>query len=724
MSTYEDKPSEIREDLLKYAQKVCRNGLDTPLPPLREINHEIPVIDLHKKYYWRPSRCPDPLLDQWVKKKEAYVASGRWLPKPVSNAMPMMMIPKPRKAGEPLRLRMVCDLRERNSNTRKLSSPLLHIDGILRRVSSSKYRSTIDLADAYEQVRVVPEHVDRTAMNTPSGTMVSLVMQQGDCNASATFQMIMTRIFAPYLGDFMDVYLDDIIIYSNSLEEHIHHVKMIIDMLDREKFYVSEKKLHFLQKELHLLGRVVSDNGIRMDPDKVDALCRWKVPTNRDLLRGFLGSAGYLADDIDRVRIPMGVLTELTGDTVPFRWEYTHQRAFEDIKNAAMVCKDHNRRPLTYDPDAPPINVVTDGCVTAGVISQGDDWRTAKVAACYSAKLNSAQQNYPVHEIEMLAGVETMLRYKDILQGAKFLRFTDHKGLVTLLQQKDLLGRQARWLEKLSRFDFEVVYVPGPENLLSDALSRLYSNEQPGTVRARSEYTYHDVIDNDNMPAHAVTMPVHVGMEGEATLMAVTRGRARRQPTGNSGARKDTALPGERQEGGSDTVRTKTTEIPSINKNSVSSTASGTNKGKPTIRIPARKSTLNERPTTDTQAPTVSNKSGDNDTHQSKELAQTTNESPPPLVDLLKHGIDNLDITTATRGRYHEDPLFRNIVERPKEHKNFRLHDGLLFTKIHETDRLCIPNITFGNRNIREALISEAHSLLAHLGSKKTLDYL
>ncbi|KAJ3558319.1 hypothetical protein NP233_g11531 [Leucocoprinus birnbaumii] len=332
MTTYEDKLEEVKSGLLNYAKKVCRDRLDTPLPPLREINHEIPLIDPNARYSWRPSRCPDALLDQWVKKKEAYIRSGRWIPKPVPNASPMLLIPKPRKPGEPIKLRTVCDVRQRNSNTRKLSSPLPDIDGILRRVASAKYRSTIDLADAYEQIRVKPEHVDRTAMATPSGTMISLVMQQGDCNASATFQMVMTRIFAPYIGDFLDVYLDDIIIYSNSLEEHVRHVKTVIDILEKERFYVSEHKLHFLEKELRILGRFVSDEGIRMDPDKVDALNKWKVPTNRDLLRGFLGSAGYLADDINGVRIPMGVLSELTGDTVPFRWEYTHQRAFEDVK--------------------------------------------------------------------------------------------------------------------------------------------------------------------------------------------------------------------------------------------------------------------------------------------------------------------------------------------------------------------------------------------------------
>jgi hypothetical protein len=104
-----------------------------------------------------------------------------------------------------------------------------------------------------------------------------------------------------------------------------------------------------------------------------------------------------------------------------------------------------------------PIFLITNGNATgvAGVIAQGADWKLARIAAFYSAKLNSAQQNYPVHEIEMLAGIETMLRHRDILQGAKFIWITDHKGLIYLLKQKDLSGHQARWMEKISKFNFD-----------------------------------------------------------------------------------------------------------------------------------------------------------------------------------------------------------------------------------------------------------------------------
>ena len=215
------------------------------------------------------------------------------------NAIPMMFLKKPSKGGEPPQLRIVSDLRAHNANTHKKSSPLPDMEGILRRAARAKYQSIIDGQDAYEQICITPEHVNRTTMTTPDGNMVSHVIQQGDCNAPAMYQALMNHLFSTHLGRFMDIYLDDIMIYSDSLKEHVWHVKLVLDVLKREKLYLSKHKLQFLCTKMRILGRIVDDEGIRMDPDKVDALVWWKTPTNRDLLRGFLGAAGFLADDID-----------------------------------------------------------------------------------------------------------------------------------------------------------------------------------------------------------------------------------------------------------------------------------------------------------------------------------------------------------------------------------------------------------------------------------------
>ncbi len=186
--------------------------------------------------------------------------------------------------------------------------------------------------------------------------------------------------------------------------------------------------------------------------------------------------------------------------------------------------RDHHRVPLCYAEGTPPIWMITDGCSTgvSGLVAQGAEWKTAHIAAFYSAKLNPAQQNYATHEVELLAGLETMLRHCDLLQGAKFKWVTDHKGLTYFLNQKNLSGRQARWLEKISSFNFEVVYVPGTKNVVADALSHIYSNDAPGTVRARSEYTYHDVV-NDDVDIIKDDLPILAGLEARALGQRRTR---------------------------------------------------------------------------------------------------------------------------------------------------------------------------------------------------------
>lgn len=297
---------------------------EVPLPPLHEINHRIPLIDERKKYPWRPARCPEALRPLWNEKREAYLRTGKWKMTMAANMCLLMIIPKPSKPGEPLCIHIVSDLRPRNENTVKMASPLPVIEGVYRRVASCKYKSIIDISNAFEQQRVEPEDIAKTAVNTPDGNMVSLVVQQGDCNAPASFQALMCHILAPHLGICMDAYLDDIVIYSNSIEQHMLDLQSLQDILLQAKLYLNDKKVQFFAKELKILGRVISKKGIRMDPDKVDSLAKWKTPTNRDLLRGFLGVAGYLADDIDRIQIPMGKLFKLTKDSVLYRWTDTH----------------------------------------------------------------------------------------------------------------------------------------------------------------------------------------------------------------------------------------------------------------------------------------------------------------------------------------------------------------------------------------------------------------
>lgn len=140
----------------------------------------------------------------------------------------------------------------------------------------------------------------------------------------------------------MDVYLDDIIVYSNNLKDHLEQVRLIIDILKKEKFYLGEIKVHFLAKELKVLRQIVDHHGIHMDPDMVDAILKWLTPTNKDLLLSFLGLLGWLVDDIAKIHIPMGQLSALTGSMTPAHWTYIEQCAFEEAKALVSNCHSNH----------------------------------------------------------------------------------------------------------------------------------------------------------------------------------------------------------------------------------------------------------------------------------------------------------------------------------------------------------------------------------------------
>ncbi|TFY69679.1 hypothetical protein EVJ58_g270 [Rhodofomes roseus] len=781
----EDDLQKYRDTLREYAQSISTNAMNSPLPPLRDINHTIPLIDDDMIYSWRPSKCPEALRPMWNEKREAYLNTGRWRMTNARNTSPMLLLTKPGtgKNGVPPRLRTVIDLRQRNKNTKKLPSPLPDMEGILRRVSRRPYRSMIDGKDAYEQIRVAPDHVDRTAMATPDGSMVSLVLQQGDCNAVATYQSLMNHIFGSYIGDFMDVYLDDIIIYSNTVEDHLRHVQLVIDALRAEKFYLSADKQKYFCRDAKILGRIVDDFGIRMDPEKVDSILTWKIPTNKELLRGFLGSVGYLADDIATIRIPMGILTSLIGSDSSFKWDHTHQRAFDEVKQLVQAHREHHRMPLDYSHGADPIWLVTDGSHggIAGIVCQGPDFRTGRIAAFFSAKLTAAQSNYAVHEIEMLAGVEAMLRHRDILQGCDFTWVTDHKGLTHLWTQKNLSGRQARWMEKLSEFSFDIEYVPGVENVLADALSRIYSNDAPGTVRAPSEYTQFD--ETSMVPAQlnavGISAPVFAGLEAMAvrtrsatgtttrsvSTKTVIDARGRRDthlakrvvpapkpspPALQKPASKARSAPKKRvalkdlpppETGRPETSREFAKRITRVTLHGprAQRQEGGNLAGSAQTRSTQPEPTSNgSAQTRSTQPEPTSNEHRPRQAWVSDELEGLSPEAQDAvltdehehltrdhgLVEHLASELEGVDLAAEVRNRYQEDPFFDDILRNPKHFKNFSIQDGLIFLKDNSTERMCLPNVTSNGRSVREIAIRHAHSLLAHLGATKTLGYL
>jgi len=594
------------------------------------------------------------------------------------------MIPKVSSNGEKPRLRTVFNKREQNTNTHKLALPLPDIEEILREVSKHKYRSLIDGRDAYEQIRVIPEHVPLTLFTTPDGTMESLVMQQGDCNAGATYQTLMNHIFASHIGVFMYVYLDDIIIFSDSVEKHIEHVKTVFNILRKERLFLSPNKMQFFANELKILGHVIDDKGIRMDPHKVDKVVNWKTPTNKDLLRSFIGAVGFLAPDCKGIRIPMGHLSSLTAETRLWKWDDTAQRSFEKVKQIVHEHRDNRRKALDYRTGADPIYVTTDGCLTGGggYVSQGKDLVSANVVAFWSGKWNAAQQNYPVHEQELLALVETLKHFRGVLHGTKFTVRTDHKALEHFMKQKNLSPRQHRWIDVLSEFDFGIQYIPGDTNGLADALLRVYSDEPQGVVRAESE-----LIDEGKDVRTEVLPRVHP-IYVETYLLSLL----------NIATRRSTQLADK------PAPRYKETRDQRPQKTSVESEQDAPKEAEPTIKDlePVPEPAL-----------------------EPMEPKQPVNMSTPSSGGLLEMSSNlGTSFPDCIRDRYSEDEFFRPILVNPEEFTNFRVDGGLIFFRSEGVEMIAIPNVQVSGQSVREILIRQGHSILAHLGDEKTATYL
>jgi hypothetical protein len=515
--------------------------------------------------------------------------------------------------------------------------------------------------------------------------MESLVMQQGDCNAGATYQTLMNHIFASYLGVFIYVYLDDIIIFSDTIEDHVKHVRIVFDILRREKLYLGPSKMQFFAEELRILGHVIDDKGISMDPHKVDKVLNWKVPTNKELLRSFIGAVGFLAPDCKGIRIPMGHLSGMTSESRPWRWDDTAQRSFDNVKKIVNEHRNQRREALDYSTSAPPIWVTTDGCLTGGggYVSQGADPNDAKVVGFWSGKWNSAQQNYPVHELELLALVETLKRFRGILHGTQFTVQTDHKALIHLKNQRDLSPRQHRWLDVLNEFDFEIAYIPGNTNGFADALSRIYSDEPEGVVRADSEYV--NDLDEPIRGKRPKTHPIYV----DAGLIAVMNAEVRRS--------------------------SRLADKPGLNYKE-------TKGRKPKVEVE------DESPTAVQDFPDrIETEEESDDTAIEDEMRDLPYvKDTSDTAEKLFRTIANQDepFPGCLKGRYEEDPTFKPILENPENFTNFEIKDDLIFFRSEGVRRLAIPDVKINDQSIRETIIRQGHSLLAHLGGHKTVTYL
>jgi len=364
-------------------------------------------------------------------------------------------------------LRLCVDYRELNKRMVKNKYPLPRIDDMFDQLSGARVFSQLDLATGFHQLRVAEDSIPKTAFRTYAGSYEWLVMPFGLTNAPAYFVNLMNRVFRRMLNKFVVVFVDDILVYSKTEEEHRVHLRRVLETLRKHQLKAKFSKCHFWRSEVRFLGHVVSAQGISVDPAKVAAVQDWRRPRNATDIRSFLGLAGYYRKFIQNFSSIAAPLTALTRKDVNFVWDAKCEGAFVKLKECLTSA------PVLVLPEGSEgFTVYTDACGTGlgAVLMQ-----KGKVVAYGSRQLKTHEKRYATHDLELAAIVFALKIWRHYLLGERFELFTDHKSLKYLFSQKDLNLRQQRWLEFLASYDFDIAYTPGKGNVVADALSRRHA---------------------------------------------------------------------------------------------------------------------------------------------------------------------------------------------------------------------------------------------------------
>ncbi len=387
------------------------------------------------------------------------------------------------------------------------------------RLQGASFFTKLDLHNAYHLVCIREGDEWKTAFNTPRGPFEYCVLPFGLSNAPAVFQALVNDVLRDMLDQLIYVYLDDILIFSlsrdYSLQEHIQHVRRVLQRLLENGLYVKTEKCVFHAQSVPFLGYIVSDEGMHMDPDKIHAVVDWPTPDSRKALQRFMGFANFYWHFIRSFSQLAAPLTALTSIKTLFRWSSAAEAAFTKLKgcfvSAPILIAPDPSRQFVVEVDASEVGV-------GAILSQrsSSDYKMHP-CAYFSHRLSPAERNYDIEQ--------SSLPWRNSVQwlegsGVPFIIWIDHKNLEYIKSAKRLNSRQARWALFFGRFDFSICYRPGSKNIKPDALSRIFDHsDRP---------SFSEPIVPQRIFVSAVTWEVMGGPHG------LTRGNASiRMPTGS-----------------------------------------------------------------------------------------------------------------------------------------------------------------------------------------------
>ena len=414
-----------------------------------------------------PRRIPASIKEQVERQKEQMMRDGVIEPSDSPWCSPVVLARK--KDGS---FRFCVDMRAVNSVTRGLAHPLPRVDDALDSLAGARWYTTLDLATGYWQVEIAPEDREKTAFTTGRGLHQFRVMAMGLKNAGGTFQRLMELVLAGLDTRTCLVYLDDIILFNKTEQEHLETLRDVFGRIREAGLKLKPQKCHLARSEVTFLGHSVSEAGVKPDPRNVDKVLTWPEPATDSDMNSFLGLCGYYANFIEgyaEIAKPLRNAAITPGRVV---WTAEMRHAFTQLKGILAS------PPVLSLPRFQGTFVLyTDACNTTvgSVLTERIDDEERVIA--YDSKVLTKQQiKWPTYDKELWAVVHAIRRFRQYTTGAKFLVVTDHKPLANIPRsiavERDGTGRRGRWAVELSSFEFDVKIKAGAEHGNADALSR------------------------------------------------------------------------------------------------------------------------------------------------------------------------------------------------------------------------------------------------------------
>jgi hypothetical protein len=496
------------KDLVAEFADVFPDELPAALPPPRGEQHEINLVPGAELPKPRGMRLSHAMMQELQRQIARLLELGLIRPSKSPLGAGVFFV---KKADDTFRL--VCDWRGLNAITVKDATCVPHADDLFDELGSSRVFTILDQWSGFNQVLMKESDIWKTAMKTPIGNFEWMVMGFGLTNAPATFQRLMTTVLRKFLGKFVVAFQDDLVVHSQSHEEHVGHLRQVLEALREAKLYAKPSKCTIGATSVKFLGHIIAHGTIATDPEKVAAVNEMVAPSDVHGVRRFLGMANWFRRFVPHFSELAAPLHALTKKHAEFKWGDVEQSSFVGIKHALSTT------PVLRLPDfGMPFVVQTDASEKAvgGVLLQLDGKGGSYAVAYRSEKLPSLKQAWPTHDRELYAIVSAVTGWRHYLEGKKFVVETDHRPLLHIMTQKDLTNKQVRWVTKLANFDFSLVYRPGTQMGVADCLSRPV---EVNNVTFRQQCSNMYAADNYFRPIMAGTARFHKQPDGALYLV-------------------------------------------------------------------------------------------------------------------------------------------------------------------------------------------------------------